>query len=212
MKGHMVITIGRQFGSGGREIGGMLATKLGIPFYDRELLMEAAQDSGVSREMFERADEQPSNSFLYSLSLGGVAAGGSMSVSTMDILSNDKLFALQADTIQRIASEHSCVMIGRCADYILREHENLVSVFIRADDDYRIGRICEEFDFTPDIARQRMRKIDRRRASHYGYYSDRSWGDVNNYDMCLNSAKLGCVGTVDMILNLIKLCQTGENT
>ncbi len=205
MSNHTVITVGRQFGSGGREIGRLLAQKLDIPCYDKELLKKAAQDSGVSHEMFERADEQPSNSFLYSLSLGSVSSSGNINISTMDLLTNDKLFAIQADTVQRIASEESCVIIGRCADYILRDLPQLTSVFIRADEDYRVKRICDEFGYSNDIAKQRMRKIDRRRASHYGYYSDRNWGDIDNYDLCLNAGKLGSEKAVELIIKLIEL-------
>ena len=152
MEKHLVICIGRQFGSGGREIGLGLAKKLGIRFYDKEILKKAAEESGIVEELFEKADEKPTNSFLYSLSMG--THGQAMNFTNYnDYLTNDKLFLFQSNTIRDMAEKDSCVIIGRCADYILRGRKDMLSVFIHAPMELRIQRISRVRNVEEDAAR-----------------------------------------------------------
>ncbi len=205
MEKKVIITIGRQFGSGGYDVGKLLAQKLGIEFYDKELLGRAAKESGINPELFARADEQPTNSFLYSMSLGTVGLHTGF-MATPDYLTNDKLFALQSDTIRSIAAEHSCVIIGRCADYVLRDQPGLVSVFVHADLERRVARVRERMgEMTAEQARQMIKKTDRRRASYYNYFTDRNWGGVDNYDLSVDAGRVGVEGAVAMIEKFVEL-------
>ena len=171
MEKHLVICIGRQFGSGGREIGLGLAKKLGIRFYDKEILKKAAEESGIVEELFEKADEKPTNSFLYSLSMG--THGQAMNFTNYnDYLTNDKLFLFQSNTIRDMAEKDSCVIIGRCADYILRGRKDMLSVFIHAPMELRIQRISRVRNVEEDAARSLIKKTDRQRANYYNFYAD----------------------------------------
>jgi len=199
-----VITIGRQFGSGGHDVGKQLAEKLGIDFYDKELLGRAAKETGINPELFARADEQPTNSFLYSMSLGTVGLHTGF-MATPDYLTNDKLFTLQSETIRSIAQEHSCVIIGRCADYVLRDHPGLVSVFVHSDIERRVSRVMERANMNAEQARQAIKKTDRRRSSYYNYFTDRNWGGVDNYDLSVDSGRVGVEGAVELIAKFIEL-------
>ena len=200
---NLVVTIGRQFGSGGRAIGKALAEKLGVGFYDRDLIRLAAKESGIDEELFKNADEQPSNSFLYSAVIGDHVSLNSF-LGYNDCITNDKLFIFTSETIKKLAKEQSCVIVGRCADYILREYENCVNVFIYADDEIRIKNVMEAQSLSRDHARSLIRKTDKRRASYYSYYSDKTWGDVNSYDLCVNSGKLPVEKAVELIEFYIK--------
>ena len=200
MEKHLVICIGRQFGSGGREIGLGLAKKLGIRFYDKEILKKAAEESGIVEELFEKADEKPTNSFLYSLSMG--THGQAMNFTNYnDYLTNDKLFLFQTDAIRKMADESSCVFIGRCADYILRGRKDMFSVFIHAPLELRIQRICRLYNLEEDAARSLIRKTDRSRANYHNFYADRDWGAAGSYDMSINSGKFGVDGAVQLIVS-----------
>lgn len=204
MENKRIITIGRQFGSGGYDVGKLLAQRLGIAFYDKELLGRAAKESGINPELFARADEQPTNSFLYSMSLGTVGLHTGF-MATPDYLTNDKLFALQSETIRTIANEHPCVIIGRCADYVLREEPGLVSVFIHSDIERRVARVRERCDLSAEQARQTIKKTDRRRSSYYNYFTDRNWGGVDNYDLAIDSGRVGIEGAVALIERFLEL-------
>jgi len=204
MEKKMIITIGRQFGSGGYDVGKQLAEKLGIDFYDKELLGRAAKETGINPELFARADEQPTNSFLYSMSLGTVGLHTGF-MATPDYLTNDKLFTLQSETIRSIAQEHSCVIIGRCADYVLRDHPGLVSVFVHSDIERRVSRVMERANMNAEQARQAIKKTDRRRSSYYNYFTDRNWGGVDNYDLSVDSGRVGVEGAVELIAKFIEL-------
>lgn len=198
MSENLVICIGRQYGSGGREIGLGLAKALGIKFYDKEILKKAAQESGIVEELFEKADEKPTNSFLYSLSMG--AHGQAVNFTNYnDYLTNDKLFLFQSKTIKDLAAKGSCVMIGRCADYILRGHRNMLSVYIHAPMELRIQRIAKLKNIEEDAARSLIKKTDRSRANYYSFYADADWGAADNYDLSLNSGKLGVEKSVEML-------------
>ena len=195
-----IVTIGREFGSGGHLIGKRLAEKLGIPFYDKELLDRAAKDSGLCKEIFENQDERPTNSFLYSLVMD------SYSTNVMsDMPLNQKVFLAQFDSIKNLAAEGPCVIIGRCADYALEDDPNLLSVFIHADPEIRMRRIEQLYDLTPNKAKDRIRKNDKSRSSYYNYYTSKEWGAAESYNMTIDSGIFGIDGTVDLILKAIEM-------
>ena len=205
-KTHTIITIGRQFGSGGREIGKRLADELGIEFYDKELLSRAAKDSKICKELFETHDEKPTSSFLYSLVMDTYSLGYTNSA-YMDMPINHKIFLAQFDTIKQLASEESCVIIGRCADYALAEVPNVVSVFITADEDVKIRTLMERHQISEAQARDVMIKTDKKRASYYNYYSSKRWGDSKSYDLCINSSKTGADGAIKVIREFARIKQ-----
>ena len=207
-KTNTIITIGRQFGSGGREIGYMVADKLGIKLYDKEMLQRAAQDSGICEELFESHDEKPSNSFLYSLVMDTYSMGYSGSTYN-DMPINHKIFLAQFDAIKKIANEGPCILVGRCADYALEGYPNLLSVFIHADLDARIKRIAKKYDLTDAKAKDLIIKTNKKRASDYNYYTDKRWGDADSYDVCLDSSVLGLEGTAEAIIKLIEVKEKG---
>lgn len=203
MNGKKIFTIGRQFGSGGRKVGKLLAERLEIPFYDKELLSRAAEESGLNEQLFKNADEKPTNSLLYSLMMGNYPMSiGTLGYTEMPL--NDQLFLLQSKTIKNIASEGSCVLVGRCADYILRDDPDLVSIFIHAPIDERVYRATNTYEFPADKAEDICLKNDKTRANFYNYYSDKKWGMCRTYDLSLDSAQLGIEGCVDMILAFVE--------
>lgn len=205
MGNNLVITIGRQCGSGGKLIGEKLAKELGVKCYDKELLTRAAKESGMSEALFESHDEKPTNSFLYSLVMDSYSMGYATS-SYMDMPINHKIFLAQFETIKKIAQEESCVIVGRCADYALADNPNLISVFIVAEDEDKIARIMETNDLKADKAKDIMIKTDKRRSGYYNYYSSKRWGDVRSYDLCINSTRLGGVdGCVEAIKSYIEV-------
>ena len=200
-----IITIGRQFGSGGREIGVRLAEHYNIKCYDKELLSRAAKESGFCEEMIQNHDERPTNSFLYNLVMDTYSFGYNAS-SFVDMPISHKVFLAQFDTIKKIADEGPCVIVGRCADYALADYKNVVNIFVQADEESRIKRIKERFDDvnTDDKAREMMNKKDKQRQSYYNYYSSKKWGRADSYDLCVNSAKLGIDGTVNLIIQFVE--------
>ena len=193
-----IITIGRQFGSGGREIGEKVAEYFGIKCYDKELLDQAAKNSGLCRELFETHDEKPTSSFLYSLVMDAYSVGYANSA-YMDMPLNHKIFLAQFDTIKNIAKEESCVIIGRCADYALSDYPNIVTVFITADEDVKIKTLMERHQINEAKAKDVMIKTDKKRSSYYNYYSSKRWGDSKSYDLCINSSKVGVDGAIKII-------------
>lgn len=197
-----IITIGRQFGSGGHEIGATIAQDLGINLYDKEMLKRAAKESGLCEELFETHDEKPTYSFLYSLVMDNYSMG---SHSGMPI--NHQLFLEQYNTIKKLADENSCVLIGRCADYALADHPDAIHIFIYADFDERVRRISRMYDMTIAEAKDIIKKNDKKRASYYNYYTNKIWGDSKSYDLCIDSSKLGIGGTAKAIEDYIKLRQ-----
>lgn len=206
-KTNMIITIGRQFGSGGREIGMKLAKDLDIGFYDKEMLERASKDSGICKELFETHDEKPTSSFLYSLVMDTYSMGYPSSTYT-EMPLNHKVFLAQFEAIKKIAEEGPCVLVGRCADYALESYENVLNVFIRADLESRIRRIARDTDSTDAKAKDLIIKQDKKRASYYNYYTNKRWGDAESYDLCLNSSKLGIDGTVEAIKDVLARCET----
>ena len=201
---NVVITIGRQFGSGGRYVGRLLAEKLGIPFYDKELLSEAAKNSGICEEIFEEHDEKPTKSLLFSL-VTGMQSHMSSGAFYMDMPLNHKIFLAQFDAIRRIAEEGPCVIVGRCADYVLRENPDAGSVFVNADMASKVDRAVKYYGIEADKAEDRIRKADKQRASYYNYYATATWGDVDNYDLVVDTGVLGVEGAVELIAKFLEL-------
>lgn len=209
MKDRLIITIGRQCGAGGYAIGDRLAKKLGIKCYDKELLDKAAKESGLCQELFETMDEKPTSSFLYSLVMDTYSLGYTTS-SYMDMPINHKIFLAQFDTIKKIAEEESCVIIGRCADYALAENPNAISIFLSADDDFRIKLLMRSHGFDAAQAKEFMVKTDKKRSSYYNYYSSKKWGDAKSYDLCINTGKIGLDQAADMIINYVNMRRSQE--
>ena len=210
-----IITITRQYGSGGREIGETLAKRLGVSFWDNKLLDVAAKDSGIHKTHFEESDERRTNSFLYLLSTtygqGGVPF-------------DDALFFAQLNAIQKIASKESCLIIGRggghgppglnkmkssliigrCADYALRDFNNVVNIYITAPLEDRINRAINAYGIGEKHAAEYVKRMDKQRISYYNYYTDKRWGVPENYELCLDSSALGIEGSVDLLEDFIK--------
>lgn len=199
MTSNLIITIGRQSGSGGKEIGQKVAEKLGVKCYDKELLALAAKESGLCEELFQSHDEKPTKSFLYSLVMDSYSFGYTSS-GYMDMPINHKIFLAQFEAIKALADREPCVIVGRCADYALEDYPNRVSVFVTGDDKAKIKRLAERNNVTEAKAKEIMMKTDKERSSYYNYYSSKKWGDVRSYDLCVNSSVLGIEGTVDLII------------
>jgi len=198
-----VITIGRQFGSGGRAIGKLVAEKLGIPFYDKDIIKHIAEESGLSHEILNDYDEKPTNSFLYSLSLGAYTYGNSIT-GIPEMPMSDKIFVIQSDVIKKLASEGSCVIVGRCAESVLKDEFDFLSVFIHTDFDSRIQRVSEYDKISHDEAAERIRKTDKKRASYHNYYSELKWGAATSYDLCINS-KIGIENAAQLIIDIYNM-------
>ncbi len=202
--GHQVYTIGREFGSMGQLVGEKLAERLGIKFYDKELLQQAAKDSGFCREIFENHDEKPTNSFLYSLVMDTYSAGNYSSTPFLDMPLNHKVFLAQFDTIKKIAEQESCVIVGRCADYALANNPDVLNIFVHAELEDRIKLISKRMDITENKAKDMIQKNDKQRASYYNYYTCKKWGDARSYDLTLNTSKISVDDCVDMIIDYRK--------
>lgn len=203
MTNNTIITIGREFGSGGHEIAEKLANKLDIPFYDKEILKQAAKDSGICEEFFEMYDEKPTGSFLYSLVMDPYAMG--FSSNGFELPLNHKVFLAAFDTVKKTADKGPCIFIGRCADYILQEYENCVNIFIKAPMDDRIERITKKYDLDKEKAKSLITKTDKQRASYYNYYSSKKWGNASSYDLIIDSSVLGVDKTAEYLYELIQL-------
>jgi len=200
----VIYTIGRQFGSGGRMVGKALAEKLGIAYYDKEILSLSAKDSGLSEALFHNADEKPTSSLLYSLVTGSYPLA-TRNIGFGEMPLNDQLFLIQSKTIQKVADQGSCVIIGRCADYTLRDNPSVISVFIHAPIDARVKRVTELYDVPKDKAEDICLKNDKTRASFYNYYSDKKWGMCRTYDLSLDSSLIGIDGCVEQIIAYTEL-------
>ncbi|HIX48130.1 MAG TPA: cytidylate kinase-like family protein [Candidatus Mediterraneibacter caccavium] len=204
MKTNTIITIGREYGSAGREIGYKVAEAFDIKLYDKEMLARAAKESGICEEIFQSHDEKPTNSFLYSLVMDTYSMGYSGNSYT-DMQINHKVFLAQFDAIKKIADEGPCILVGRCADYALESYPNVVSVFIHADMQSRIRRIARLYDLTDAKAKDLIVKTDKKRASYYNYYTNKKWSDAESYELCLTSSELGIEGTAQAIIDYVTL-------
>lgn len=199
MANNMVITIGRHFGSGGKEIGKRVADTLGYTFYDEELVRLAAKKSNIDESVLSSVDEKASKSLLYSLVMGA-GLRGLTSPMYYEMPINDKLFIAQSDVIKRAAAEGPCVIVGRCADYVLEgESVKKLNVFLYADMDFKIKRIGELYNLDKKAAEDRIIKTEKQRRAYYNYYSNKEWGGMTGYDLCLNTSKIGIENAVDII-------------
>lgn len=209
MSEKLIITIARQYGSGGREIGERLAEILNLPIYDKELIKDAAAKGSLNEEIIKDADESAANSLLYTLAMGSNVLGTTMHFGYKMPL-NDKLFILQSEAIKEYASQGSCIIIGRCADYVLRDEKNTLNLFIYGDLDHRKARVAERH---PEIKSTQIvdviNKTDKRRASYYNFYTGNKWGKYDNYDMAINSSTLGIEGTAQIIAACAKKLMDG---
>lgn len=195
-----VITISRQFGSGGHEVGEKLARQLNVPFYDKALIAMAAKQSGLSEEVFASADEKATSSLLYSMVMGSYSFGARVpGINEMPI--NDKLFLIQSDIIKKAAAEGPCVIIGRCADYILREHENCLNVFVHASKEERIKRSIAKKDCEERKASDFVTKKDKQRANYYNFYSNKRWDDLQNYDITIDTSRFTVDEAVELLID-----------
>lgn len=201
MEKRIIISIGRQFGAGGRRVGQALAKRLGIAYYDRELILEAAKEYGFAPEFFEENDEKSASfsgnvlQWMESLVTGGMGS--------KNYLSQDALFEMQASAIRKIAEEKSCVIVGRCSDYVLRDNPNCFSVFLHSSDEDRARRIQERSQINREEAMTKMKTQDKKRAAYYNFYSNKTWGEAATYDLSLNVSALGVEKCVEMILHFL---------
>lgn len=195
-----IITISRQYGSGGREIGELVAKKLGIGFYDNSIIQKATEESGFSAVHFEDVEKNARNSFLYSIVRGIQYHNSNTGVWSLE----DSIYLTQAKVIRDIAEKESCVIVGRCSDYILAGDPALIKVFIHAPMEARIKRCIEREGLDPDKAAEFIRGKDKRRQNYYNYHADTRWGDVQNYHLCIDSDFTGIEEGADTIVRLIK--------
>lgn len=199
MERHFVITIGRQLGAGGRLLAEELGRRLGVPVYNKEIIAEAARQSGFDEALFEKADEHGGNTTP--LGMGTWSFG---SITTPGYINNDTLFQIQSRTIENLAEKGSCIFVGRCADYVLRDHEGMMSVFVTASEEDRVKRLCGCLDKCEKECRNLMASTERQRAAYYNYYSFKKWGAAESYDLCLNSSLYGIEGCADIVIAAIR--------
>ena len=199
----MVITLSRQYGSGGREAGKKLAEALGFAYFDKELISRAAQESGLGEEFFERDGEQVASKLSYLFSYATGSAGATEETLPL----SDRVFIAQTKMIKKVAEEGNCVIVGRCSDYILQDEFETIDVFVHADWEARIARVMERNDLDRAGAIDRIKKTDKRRATYYQHYTDRKWGDVANYDIAVSTSAIGIDGTVELLRRYVELYQ-----
>lgn len=204
MTQNKIITVARQFGSGGREVARKVAELMGIDFYDKELIAIAAKESGLSETLFEGLDEKPTNSLLYSLVMG-IQSGRGTYYRYGDVLNSDGVFRIQSQVIRNLAEEKSCVIVGRCSDYILREQEKLVNVFIHADDEWRTRRVMQLYELKEKEAENLISKTDKRRSSFYNFYTNKVWGNADNYHLSLDTSRVTLDQAAEMIVAYVNM-------
>lgn len=201
-----IITIGRQNGCGGLEVGRSLAARLGCGFYDKELLSLAAKEIGFDPALFERADERRGFTHFFKTLEEGFSTG----FAGDNMLSDSRLFQAQSDAIRALASRGPCVLVGRCADYVLRDHPGLVSVFLSASDEWRLSKAALPKEADPEKALAEIRGRDKRRAAYYNHYSSKLWGDAASYNICLDITGLDPEIVTDIILRYAKAKSGGK--
>lgn len=199
-----IITISRQYASGGRVIGQKVAEHYGIPFYDNDLITMAAKESGITEKILDSAEDKASNSLIYSIAMGlnafGIQGYGADAMSI-----DDKVFLAQSNVIRKVAAAGPCVIIGRCADYVLREKTNVVNVFVWADISSRIERAVNEYNMAKPKAEENIIKVDKKRANYYNYHSDKKWGRADTYNLCIKSDDIGIDNAAQSIIQYIEL-------
>ncbi len=199
MSKNIIVTIARQVGSGGREVGELLAKELGFEYHDKSLINLAAEKSGISHDVLKNTDEKATPSFLYSIAMGGMGMVPFSHGMPYDTPVNDRLFVLQSGIIEELAKANSCVFIGRCADFVLRDFPNVVKVFVYADPERRAQVIAQRNQISIGEAKNLSVKLDKKRASYYGYYTSRKWGRSENYDLMIDTTRIGTEGAVKII-------------
>lgn len=202
---NFVITIGRRFGSGGRELGKLLSEKLGIPFFDKELLLDAAKKAGMSAEFFERNDERVPQflSGLIPFSFGVNPMPWYVGTTS---ISDDSLYHMQSDFISDLADKQSCIIVGRSADYVLRHHPNLISIFVTAPMEDCIKRIISRHECTTPLeAEQMAQRVNRLRANYYDFYTDKTWGQASSYDLCIDSSRMPMPQIADLVVSYLNM-------
>ena len=204
MDKRVIICISREYGSGGRVVGEKLAEHLGIPFYDKKLLMKTAMEHGLSEEMIKGADEKPANMFSMGFPMGIRNPYNANYYDGLYYVMNDRVFFLTSQTIRNIAAEGSCIIVGRVAEEVLKNDPDMVSVFIHAKKEDRIKRIMMIENVDHQKAEQMVRKTDKNRANYHNYYSDKPWGDCSSYDFSISTSKFGIDGAVKAILKLLE--------
>ena len=200
----VIVTIARQYGSGGREVGLRLSEKIGVKFYDKDLITMAAQKSGLSSDALQHADEKAANSLLYTLALGSSIYNHGVEHVNLPI--NDRLFVVQSEIIKEIAGGgEGAIIVGRCADYVLAGRENLVRVYITADFDNRVKAVTERHGLSENAARDLIVKTDKRRANYYSYYTGEKWGRADKYDLVVSTDRVGVDGAAELIADYVAL-------
>lgn len=198
-----ILTISRQYSSGGREIGKKLAEEWGIPFFDNELITRAAKESGFAVEAFESAESRATSSLLYSIARGMVTSGN-IHTTFNNLSLDDRLYMAQVDVIKKVADEGPCVIVGRCADYILRKRTDVVSIFVMADMPFRVER-AQRIDGMPsEKIEDNILKMDKRRYNYYNFHTGEKWGKAENYSLCLNSSRVGIESAVECIKRYVE--------
>ncbi len=200
----MIITVSRQYGSGGRVIAKALAERLGIAYYDKELIVLAAKESGFAEEIFEESEDKTPNSLLYSLVMGTYGMGG-QGIGVPDMPIGDKVFLIQSNLIRSLAAKESAVFVGRCADYVLEGREDTTNFFIYAPLENRVRRAVSEYHLAPEKSESAVLRIDKRRANYYNYYANRKWGKIDNYDLAVDSSKLSVDDTVELLQKYVEM-------
>lgn len=201
---NIVITIARQYGSGGKTVGEILAKKLNIHYYDKELMKLASDDSGINEALFVNADEKVKSTRLFHIAKSAYS-GELIPPESDDFTSTNNLFNYQAKIIRRLAEEESCVIIGRCADYVLKEYDNVLSVFVHAPKDFCMEQAAKKHSMNAKELEKFITRTDKHRAEYYKYHTGREWTDARNYDLCLDSSKLGfdrCVEEIMAYMNV----------
>lgn len=198
----IIVTISREFGSGGRIIGSKVAEKLGIPFYDRKIIELSAEKSGLAVSFVENTEQKIKNKFFHNLAFGGYYMGAETCGAQLSL--SDKLFIATCEIINKLAEEGSCVIVGRCADYVLKNRDDVINIFIYSDLKHKTERAVAQYGVAENKAVAEVQKADKYRANHYNYYTERVWGEKSNYHLCLNSGFLGIDNTVDIIVDAVK--------
>ena len=199
---YKIITISRQCGSGGHTIGQALAEKLNIPLYDKKILEEVARRSGFAEDVIESEGEYSTPSMIFNIAMGGYNAWDASKRETMPL--REQINAYQTEYIREMADKGGCVIVGRCADYILRERTDCLNVFIYGNREERVKRVIDEHRVPEHEAEAHVKKRDKMRAAHYKYITDQEWGDMKNYDLCLDSSELGIDKCIELIMNCVQ--------
>ena len=200
---NFLLTISREYGSGGRVVGRLLAENLGVPFYDDEIRSLTAQKSGLSEDFIAKSAENLPNTFLHNLNYSAYSSYDS--VSFYDIPVTDKLFLAQSDVIKELAQKGNCIIVGRCADFVLRDEATLVKIMIRGESKDRVQYAMDNYGLSPAKAAERLKKIDKSRTNYYKYYTNRQWDNLDNFDLVVNTSFTGIQGAVEVIKTLLQV-------